>query len=473
MTIRERLKLGGWKQKAEASANRQDSKEERGRYAAMFQEETHERIMERRSVDLGVAKLTKHLFIAHNMTHCEIEQSSVYGAAIAIPQLARTTGWTTKMLVMTVKVYVFVVLNLFAQGGVLYMIFKEEMIWNLFGGQMYVCDFGAMVETCPEGPNCIGPDGTVFSPPRIYGWGQWAARMFARDSMKSIFPELRDKLGTLMDPGEYGLESFRCRGLCCFLFMIAVMGDLWQVFGMIKTLWSVPSKAEPWIEYAVPEWADKHKAKAVHDWKEFDLVRLKVAGMPRIWKLINVIVVLWPKMMIWKITSEVGITFLMETTSMDAVIVNATALIFVLNLDEIICMELMPREVALLLSKVEPKEIESAEIEALQEELETIGDDELLAQFDNEEHYSEGICHFLQDSVPVKLVVVTVLTWLFVHNYYWTHCFRNEQGGWVSVECHLPTGVSFLPQNAFFPKIFPLQKVPEAYWHFRSGDEID
>merc|ERR1740138_608466 len=121
---------------------------------------------------------------------------------------------------------------------------------DAFAGQMYLCDFGAHVEQCP-GPHCIGPGGTNITAPRMYSYAAWSVRNYVKDSMKAIFPEKADEIDEKVDPGEYGVESYWCRLVRCFIYMLTVMNELYLIFRMTALLWYVPAKAEPWIQHDV------------------------------------------------------------------------------------------------------------------------------------------------------------------------------------------------------------------------------
>merc|ERR1719428_450916 len=75
--------------------------------------------------------------------------------------------------------------------------------------------------------------------------------------------------------------------------------------------------------------------------------------MPLAWKIANVMIVLLPKVLLWKLTVETGVTFLMETAGISDIVVNSVALSFILNFDEMIYNVLTTWETRQMLSKVE------------------------------------------------------------------------------------------------------------------------
>eukprot|EP00435_Cladocopium_sp_Y103_P021936 s875_g5.t1 len=84
----------------------------------------------------------------------------LYGAALLMPQLARSAGYPKNLVILCLRSYIFLAVNYVCQVLVLYMIAKEELIWDAFAGQMFLCDFGRNAGDCPNGPDCVGPGAT-------------------------------------------------------------------------------------------------------------------------------------------------------------------------------------------------------------------------------------------------------------------------------------------------------------------------
>lgn len=51
---------------------------------------------------------------------------------------------------------------------------------------------------------------------------------------------------------------------------LAVVEDLKESLELARTLWRLPSQAEPWIKYAPPLWATKEEVKKIKDMSELD-----------------------------------------------------------------------------------------------------------------------------------------------------------------------------------------------------------
>jgi len=251
---------------------------------------------------LGAAKL--QIMLKHE-EELDIQRNSVYGAALMMPQFARSTDWMGNLTVLAIRSYCFLIMNLLIQWFLVYSLIKEQMVMDLFSSQMNLCDFGSRKEGCPEADGCVGPGGTRITPARMYSYVQWYIQNFVKSSLISLFPEKHDDIDQMIDPGEYGLESWHVRYLCTFIFVMTGLGDLYECFNLLEFLYKLPNKAESWVDF------------------EGDRGILKVAGMPAVWKLINVFVVVLPKFTLWVFTLRTGMMFLMETAGIDNTIVNS------------------------------------------------------------------------------------------------------------------------------------------------------
>merc|ERR1712176_1384011 len=51
--------------------------------------------------------------------------------------------------------------------------------------------------------------------------------------------------------GEFGMESYNCRLICCWIYILALIGDIEGTLDMGRLIYHVPTKAESWITYEV------------------------------------------------------------------------------------------------------------------------------------------------------------------------------------------------------------------------------
>lgn len=405
--------------------------------------------------------------------YCKVDVGSVYGAALALPQLARSSGWMLSYSVLAVRGLFFMAINVVLQGFLLFMISKEERIVDKLGGQMYLCDFGASLANCPDGPNCVGPGGTVYTSTRLFNWDMWATRRFVRDSLKMIFPDQADAVQSQVDPGEYGLESYYLRITCCFLFVLGLWFDLVGSWEMLELIRCVPSQSDSWIEPNEdadvaddPNGKKKRSSMAVNaqaaeeefdDGADLGFVKLKITGMPVAWKVFNTLCVFCPKVYLWILTVDIGIVFLMETSVINDMIINCVALAFILTIDELM-FNVLPTECGELLNALEsyPK------FKHIQEHT----DEEEEAMHQNEMNWSLFTPKLWANMVPRRLLSMLAVTIFFCSKYYYEHCIMLQDGSWISPDFHYP-GENTIPLMSFFtgpiPALFPIPRSQGPY----------
>jgi len=396
-----------------------------------------------------------HCFENQKMVNVsKLERNSVYGAAILVPQVARSTGWPKSFVFLSIQSYFFLIANCGMQSTLLVLIQKEQKVMNLFGGQMHLCDFGAHLDNCPNGPGCTGPAGSNITAPRMYSYPLWSTRTFVRDSLKTVFPRHANSIDEKIDPGEYGVESYSCRCLCCFIFMMHVIDDAILCYEMFNLLYSVPPRTDLWIE--------PHEEGDSDDTSELAGVRIKVAGMPRHWKALNFLVVFIPKVLIWKLTAQSGVMFLMETSDIADTVINTVGLTFVLQIDEIICETMMSKLVNKLLEDVEDMSFCGwTDNEAV------MSDGEIMEKHNREQHLTSITnitLHDILDVLPKKFLCTIALTLAFLFDYYFQSCVRSKDGAWVSHSMYLPKSTSLSWLVAFFPDFFETPSEPNPFW---------
>jgi len=399
-------------------------------------------------VQLAGAKLARGLLHTEHV-NIHIESNSVYGAAVLMPQLARSTGWNCHLTSLAISSYAYLLLCIFVHGCMLMFMAKEERIMDGFAGQMYLCDFGENTDRCSgPGTECIGPGGTKMTPARLYSWTQWTTRVYVKQSIESAFPSLKD----VIDPGEYGVESYNCRLVCVILFVMSIVPEMELCVDMVKLLWYVPTEAQPWIQLAdksqTPETAEESMEK----------IKVHVAGMSGGWKVFNFWTILVPKLLLVFFTAQTGICFLMETAGIEDIIVNSVALGFLLSLDELITDNLMSAGANQLIDICEGYSL-------LEEDEEEFEEAEIVYRYKNmsgRNYYRHLIWDMCRTQL-IKFFAVGVVTAVFVIEYYWSHCDWKD-GRYVSKTIHLPAGMSFNFWNAFFPWFAPVTMEKEPYW---------
>mmetsp|Transcript_1870 Transcript_1870/g.4741 ORF Transcript_1870/g.4741 Transcript_1870/m.4741 type:complete len:679 (-) Transcript_1870:56-2092(-) len=424
-----------------------------------------------RNAQIAAAKAVSILTKMERQGYAGLEKNSVYGSAIAMPQIARSVGWSRTTVKHAIRSYVFLLVNFVLQGLLLTFIGESIQVINPNAGQMHLCDFGASLTSwaspCPGSSNCAGPDGTAMTLPRLYDFDVWNMRKFVQTSLLSVFPHRKDDILRLVDPGEYGVENYICRLCCCFLFTMSVVEDLRSTFTLGYLLMRLPSRDESWIVWEPPDWAPKAHAKEVLGWSELDLVQFKVAGMSLRWKFFNMLVVFVPKILLWYGTVHAGFQFLMETSTIADVVVNALAMTFLLQIDEMIQSRLSTESVRHIMEKL--KDYPLFDLQA--EEAET--EEDCLERF-NAQEIQICLCQDLPTLlflIPRRLLIILAVMSIFVWEYYNRNCVMTEEG-YVSKPMYLPS-VSNTNLLAFLFGTPPQQDV--AYWswsgvHHKNGE---
>jgi len=398
--------------------------------------------------------------MAKEQRYCCLSKS-ICEAAFVMPEVCRSGNWAPSMTNTMHRVYLFMFLNYALQLTILYMFAQTEQVVDKFSGQMFLCNFGADVQHCPDAPNCIGPGGTNYqNASRMYSFRSWMLRTFVKDSLKQIFPEKAGLAESSMDPGEYGLESYWVRFVCVFVFMLSVLHDLRGTYDMINILWYVPTKAEAWLSYEVPSWASKAKVKEILDVGELDFVKIRIAGIPRSAKIRNILLIIVPRLFIWVNTAKFGVMFLMETSGIEDTIVNVTALTYILDLDDLVFATFFHGSLHHIMDKLEPwewKNVNAQEHVAVEEAFQAVVDD------------SKGPA-LLFRLLPWRPVLVLMLSVFFVWDYYATHCEVSPTGAIYSKALSLPKQQLFPVLNLFIPWLGQ-ETEEEPFWSMPSEHE--
>lgn len=411
------------------------------------------------SARLGMAKALDVLGGMEKAGTCSVEKDSVYGAAVAIPQIARSSGWSKSMVVLAIRAYLFVTISYFVEILFVYYIYDSQANMNPFGGQMHLCDFAAHISSCPDNQNCQGPGGAqIPDPGALYPFDIWYTRKFLQESLVSLFPDRSDDIRGAVDPGEYGVESYYCRLLCVFVFVLAIEDELADIMNLIKLLYFLPTEDAYWVSYEPAPGRDKD----AHGRHELESVRFVVNGMPARWKFINIFILLIPRIFIWRMLAMAGVNFLMETAAMVDQIVNTTALAFVLTTDELVLERLTTRLTRHIMERLEDYE----RFDHIPYQVEN--DEETLERYTIWElSWLWTVCDMvrLRWLLPRRLFMSLILMTGLVFEYYYHVCEQTEDGSWVSIAMFLPSN-AHLQWSNFLVKFFSVHHMHEGsqFW---------
>eukprot|EP00930_Biecheleria_cincta_P041346 TRINITY_DN28331_c0_g1_i1.p1 TRINITY_DN28331_c0_g1~~TRINITY_DN28331_c0_g1_i1.p1 ORF type:complete len:453 (+),score=75.90 TRINITY_DN28331_c0_g1_i1:47-1405(+) len=388
---------------------------------------------------------------------CFVEKRSIYGAVILMPQLARSMEWPGILTFEAIRSHVLLALDLILQLFIVMMVSKHENVMNGFSGQMFLCDLGAGCtdNTANSGPACTGPAGTDITPGRTYSFDIWNARQFVKSSLLAVFPGQADVINKNVDPGEYAMESYSCRWLCCLLFMMSMMQELQYIVDMAYLVYWVPSADESWVHFKHEDAGEEQNGGSA--W--YDDVELTIAGMPRKWKISIILFVLCPKILIWQFTCRTGTVFLMESAAIDDLIVNSVALTFILTLSETICETLTSEITHDMLSRCKDFPLFDEKTE------QNLTDDEIVQKYTHpEEMRPLTVLDFVKSLLPLKMIGVLVLTVLFVLDYYRSHCTYHSGLVFLPNPLYIAKTSQYSILNFFFPSWFPLEREEGAEW---------
>jgi len=112
-----------------------------------------------------------------------LESDSIYGAVIAIPQIARSVEWNSTMTALTIRCFMLLCLNYLLQGSAIMYIGEESQVMDVLAGKMHLCDFAYDLEDCPDHTHCTGPGGTKYEADGLYSFDVWSLRMYMRDAL--------------------------------------------------------------------------------------------------------------------------------------------------------------------------------------------------------------------------------------------------------------------------------------------------
>jgi len=391
------------------------------------------------SVKVAAARAVQILMKQESHGMCVVDGSSVYGIALAMPQIARSAGWSRTFTGLTIRSYMNLTLNFIIQGVILYEI---EMCSNVLGpisGKVHLCGFGSSFDQCPGSADCTGPSGSVYQSDMLYSsFPVWKTRIFLRDSLMKVFPEMATRIDKEVHPGEYGMESSICRIACLYLFVLFVYKDFAETLQVLRMLRRVPTGSDPWISYNPPTWTqDKTTDKEMFGHKELDYIDIKVNGMPLGWKFVNLVVIVLPKLFVWAIFSLAGTQYIMDTAGIQELIINAVAMTFILDMDELIAARLCTEATKAIMIKIQGYELYDIGTE------ESRTDDEAMEKFSLEDerwHVTDPELLYLL--FPMRLISTILMTAVFYTLYFWRFCSTLPDGSSRSMPLFPPADIS-------------------------------
>jgi len=196
--------------------------------------------------------------------------------------------------------------------------------------------------------------------------------------------------------------------------MMNEVQDLFKTNQLIMVLLTTPNSAQSWVrsEDCPDTKADPLKGS------EF-----RIAGIPILWKLFYLLVVVFPKAFLLYNVCWMGLRFLMETAGIIDLVLGAMTMDFILQLDELLYSAL-----GSACTKYMMEELKSYEYD------ETDKEDFLDNERSGGAKAKWGAAKL---TVPRRLLLTLFVLFIFELRYYWVNCDRME-GMWVSKPIYLP-----------------------------------
>merc|ERR1711907_384095 len=119
--------------------------------------------------------------------------------------------------------------------------------------------------------------------------------------------------------------------------------------------------------------------------------------MGKWWKVVNYVLVWFPKMYIWILMVNVGTVFLMETAAIEDMIINSATLAFILNIDELIFANIMPEMTSYVMENIEDYVIAGIEDD-------TYWSKDAVAKHEQDLNWSLRTMGFWQRIMPARLL---------------------------------------------------------------------
>jgi hypothetical protein len=399
--------------------------------------------------ELDVALWTGHMYQeAHRKTH--VEPLSVWGAAFVIPQVARCIQCNALSMVLIARAFFNLFCCVAVQLCLVVFMGKSTQVFAPLGGHMHLCDFGSNLDACPDAPNCIGPGGTNYTSHRLLKFEKWMMQRFAKDAFLYMHSDRHDEIKKSIDPGEYGLESYKCRVMCVVLFVTSVVPEIVSCLSMAICMYNLER-----VEHDEPggSWAELDHEVQAHRTTyvsmagrtiEQEKYTYRFAGMPLRWKVFNFLFLLCPKVMILHYVLREGSVMLMETSDIKTMILGAMALSYLTSMNDMFYNHFATEPVRRIMFSIR-------------------------AHNDDEEVRTDVKAYeILFRFFPWRSCMVLIVATIYIAYYYYTKC-HWKGGQFVSKDMYIPVTSSYHILDFMLDSLFhTLGRSDKSFWTFAS-----
>jgi len=232
-----------------------------------------------------------------------LPRDSLYGVCVVLPQVARQLNWHAVYIGLVVKSYVCIFIVYAMQSMFVWEVCR--LVWKLDD------DCNADPESCQHSG--------------FRAVHEWMLRPGGRVRWYLCSPQV-----------DGDSDSQILRKLCVIAFVLWLFKDLRQTYEIAMLILKLPNQAGKWMvmkmvtESSMVQLDKKgfleHEDEAEIEW-QIDAMELQ-------WKIITSVFIIIPKFMVAVALCYYGSVWLLNTTERSDLILNAVALVFVLELDE-------------------------------------------------------------------------------------------------------------------------------------------
>lgn len=223
-------------------------------------------------------------------------RGSIHGVVVVVPQIAREHGWSPVYVGRTVQAFV--------------VMFTCYILQAVFIRELHRID--AIKDACCQcRPNDCLSAGMSYTGPSYYLGVDWHL------CKTPNLPNIAQKV-------------------CLSAFVLAMFMDLRETYDIAKCLFRIPSTAGTWVSVKFQTEQSIQRNGPDIDRKESATLGYAVNGMDTAWKCVNWIAVVMPKAIIFVTMLVKGSTYLSNERNRSELIMNAVALIFIIDLPKLV-----------------------------------------------------------------------------------------------------------------------------------------
>jgi len=255
-----------------------------------------------------------------------VPKDSLYGSVIVLPQVARSLNNHPVYVGKALVAWMCLFLVLWMQGMFVYEVYKMVMSKD-------TC--------CTSNPDPCLEEGFIRGGPAWWGWFG-----VARDRWYLCYPQL-----------DATHRAQVLRKLCVAAFVVCLFKDIRQSYEMVVLLMELPSETGTWMVINTLEEevlrVDTNGEKKFAREKD-EQIHWQVDCLELHWKVLVLVAVIVPKLLIFAFLYFYGSIWLMNVADHQELILNAVALVFVLELDEAVFAAVTTSDVQQQMDNLQP-----------------------------------------------------------------------------------------------------------------------